>query len=172
MEVPICCNFRCTARLARMPERFRHRMRVRFNECDPQGVVFYANYLMYFDVAMTEFWREAFGGYAELIEGGTDAMVAEARIRYLAPARFDDEIDLVASVASVGSTSSVVKVAVQRVADGVGLVEGELRHVFVDTRDYRKREIPSHVRQGLERFLAGAGARSVPADSPADGFPG
>ncbi len=53
-----------------MPERFRHRMRVRFNECDPQGVVFYANYLMYFDVAMTEFWREAVGGYTAMIEIG------------------------------------------------------------------------------------------------------
>ena len=64
-----------------MPECFRHRIRVRFNECDPQGVVFYANYLMYFDVLMTELWRVAFGGYAEMIEAGTDAMVAEARIR-------------------------------------------------------------------------------------------
>ena len=45
-----------------MSEPFRHRVRVRFNECDPQGVVFYANYLMYVDVAMTEFWREAIGG--------------------------------------------------------------------------------------------------------------
>ena len=51
-----------------MPEPFRHRMRVRFNECDPQGVVFYANYLVYFDVAMTELWREAFGGYAAMID--------------------------------------------------------------------------------------------------------
>ena len=42
----------------RVPEPFRHRIRVRFNECDGQGVVFYANYLMYFDVAMTELWRE------------------------------------------------------------------------------------------------------------------
>ena len=67
-----------------MAQPFRHRIRVRFNECDGQGVVFYANYLMYFDVAMTELWREAFeGGYAGMIAEGTDAMVAEAKVRYL-----------------------------------------------------------------------------------------
>ena len=136
-----------------MAAPFRHRTRVRFNECDPQGVVFYANYLMYFDVAMTEFWREAFGGYAEMIDDGTDAMVAEAGIRYLAPARFDDEIDLVVSVIRVGTTSSVVQVAVERAGDGERLVEGHLRHVFVDTASYRKREIPPHAREGLTRYL-------------------
>ena len=95
-----------------MSEPFRHRIRVRFNECDGQGVVFYANYLMYFDVAMTELWREAFGaGYAGMIENGTDAMVAEATIRYRAPARFDDELDLVATVTRIGTTSSITRVA-------------------------------------------------------------
>ena len=137
-----------------MGERFRHRIRVRFNECDPQGVVFYANYLMYFDVAMTEFWREAFGGYAELIEGGTDAMVAEARIRYRGSARFDEEIELVATITKVGTTSSVVEVIAERAADGARLAEGELRHVFVDARTLEKRELPAHVRAGLLRYMA------------------
>ena len=49
----------CTLRLMGAP--FRHRIRVRWNECDPQGVVFNANYLAYFDVALTELWREAAG---------------------------------------------------------------------------------------------------------------
>ena len=150
-----------------MPEPFRHRIRVRFNECDGQGVVFYANYLMYFDVAMTEFWREAFGGYAEMIGDGTDAMVAEAGIRYLAPARFDDEIDLVVSVIRVGTTSSVVQVAVERAGDGERLVEGHLRHVFVDTASYRKREIPPHAREGLTRYLVDPAREGEP--DPAHG---
>ena len=40
------------------PAEFRHPIRVRYNECDPQGHVFNANYLAYFDIAMTELWRE------------------------------------------------------------------------------------------------------------------
>jgi len=81
-------------------------------------------------------------------------MVAEAGIRYLASARFDEEIDLVVSVVRVGTTSAVVAVAVERASDGERLVEGELRHVFVDTASYRKREIPPHAREGLARYLA------------------
>jgi acyl-CoA thioester hydrolase len=136
-----------------VPEPFRHRIRVRFNECDGQGVVFYANYLMYFDVAMTELWREAFGGgYAGMIAAGTDAMVAEASIRYRGSARFDDELDLVASVTRVGSTSSTTELRAERVSDGVVLAEGELRHVFIDPKTLAKREIPHEVRAGMSRF--------------------
>jgi acyl-CoA thioester hydrolase len=136
-----------------MPEPFRHRIRVRFNECDGQGVVFYANYLMYFDVAMTELWRDAWdNGYAGMIESGTDAMVAEATIRYRASARFDDELDLVAQVARIGTTSTVTEVRAERVADGTVLAEGELRHVFIDPETLEKREIPDRVKAGMARF--------------------
>ncbi len=138
-----------------MAEPFRHRIRVRFNECDGQGVVFYANYLMYFDVAMTELWREAFGGgYAGMIAAGTDAMVADATIRYRASARFDDELDLVARVARLGSTSSMTELRVERVSDSVVLADGELRHVFIDPKTLAKRQIPDEVRAGMSRFAA------------------
>jgi len=138
-----------------VPEPFRHRIRVRFNECDGQGVVFYANYLMYFDVAMTDLWREAFGGgYAGMIAEGTDAMVAEARIRYRAAARFDDEVELVASVTRLGNTSSTTELRAERVSDGMVLAEGELRHVFIDPNTLSKREIPDEVKAGMGRFAA------------------
>jgi acyl-CoA thioester hydrolase len=136
-----------------VPEPFRHRIRVRFNECDGQGVVFYANYLMYFDVAMTELWREAFGtGYAGMIADGTDAMVAEANIRYRASARFDDELDLVAAVTRIGTTSTVTHLTAERVADGTVLAEADLRHVFIDPGSLEKREIPDEVRVGMGRY--------------------
>jgi acyl-CoA thioester hydrolase len=138
-----------------VPEPFRHRIRVRFNECDAQGVVFYANYLMYFDVAMTELWREGFGdGYAGMIVNGTDAMVAEANIRYRASARFDDELDLVARVTRIGTTSSMTTIIAERVADGVVLAEADLRHVFIDPQTLETKEIPAEVRAGMARFAA------------------
>jgi acyl-CoA thioester hydrolase len=138
-----------------VPEPFRHRIRVRFNECDGQGVVFYANYLMYFDVAMTELWRAAFGGgYAVMIENGTDAMVAEANIRYRASARFDDELDLVARVTRIGTTASVTAISAERVPDGVVLAEADLRHVFIDPQTLEKKQIPDEVKAGMARFAA------------------
>jgi acyl-CoA thioester hydrolase len=134
-------------------EPFRHRIRVRFNECDGQGVVFYANYLMYFDVAITELWREAFGdGYAGMIASGTDAMVAEANIRYRAPARFDDELDLVARVTRIGTTSTMTNLTAERVSDGEVLAEADLRHVFIDLKTLEKTEIPEEMRAGMGRF--------------------
>jgi acyl-CoA thioester hydrolase len=134
-------------------EPFRHRIRVRFNECDGQGVVFYANYLMYFDVAITELLREAVGdGYSGLIGSGVDMMVAEATIRYRAPACFDDELDLVVSVTRIGTTSTVTHMEAVRVADGTVLAEGELRHVYIDLGTLEKTEIPGEVRAGMGRF--------------------
>jgi acyl-CoA thioester hydrolase len=136
-----------------VPEPFRHRIRVRFNECDGQGVVFYANYLMYFDVAMTELWREAFGdGYAGMIASGTDAMVAEANIRYRASARFDDELDLVARVTRIGTTSSVTALTAERISDRAVLAECDLRHVFIDPETLEKTEIPEEVRAGMAKY--------------------
>jgi acyl-CoA thioester hydrolase len=137
----------------RVPAPFRHRIRVRFNECDGQGVVFYANYLVYFDVAITELWREAMGdGYAGMIANGTDAMVAEANIRYRASARFDDELDLVASVTRIGTTSTVTRLTAERVGDGAVLAEADLRHVFIDVATLEKTEIPEDMRVGMGRY--------------------
>ena len=49
---------------------FVHKLRVRYNECDPQNVVFNANYFTYFDITITELWREAFGSYDAMLAGG------------------------------------------------------------------------------------------------------
>jgi acyl-CoA thioester hydrolase len=138
-----------------MPEPFRHRLRVRWSECDLQGVVFYPNYLAYFDHLVTELWREAVGPYGEIHRLGIDLVVAEASVRYRASARFDEELEIVASINRLGATSMTTELHVERVADGALLAEGELRHVFVDPDSFQKREIPSEVRAGLGRF-AGA----------------
>ena len=123
------------------------RIRVRYGECDPQGVVFNAHYFAYFDIALTELWREAAGGYAGMMEDGIDLQVVEATARYQAPARFDDEIDVTIEVAKLGTTSMVTSLAIRR--DGALLVEGELAHVFVDTTALTKVPIPERVRSAL-----------------------
>jgi acyl-CoA thioester hydrolase len=135
-----------------MREPFRHRLRVRWSECDLQGVVFYANYLAYFDHAITELWRAAIGPYGEMRELGVDMVVAEATVRYRDSARFDEELDLVAQVTRLGTTSMTTGLTVKRVGDGATLAEGELRHVFVDPVSFEKHEIPGEVRTALGRF--------------------
>ena len=153
-----------------MSRTFTHRLRVRYGECDPQGVVFNANYLMYFDVALTELWREAIGPYSDMVGAGTDMVVAEARARYVASAGFDDELDVEVRVTRLGRTSMVTGIAVRRGADLV--VEGEMRHVFVATDGSGKAEIPGRVRAALEPYLDAAprdaSAGPVRSEAPAD----
>jgi acyl-CoA thioester hydrolase len=131
---------------------FVHRLRVRFHECDPQGVVFNAHYFAYFDVALTEMWREAFGSYGEVVDSGTDVVVVEASATFRAPARFDDEIDVTLGIDRLGTTSMTMAALIHR--DGDLLVEGRMVHVFVDTASMAKRPIPDWLRTGLEAYAS------------------
>jgi len=129
---------------------------VRYGECDPQQIVFNANYFLYFDVVMTELWRVALGHYGAMLERGVDMVVAEASARFLSAARFDDELDLGVSISRLGSTACTTQHRVMR--DGEALVEGELRHVFVDPVSLEKVAIPDWLREALAPWvLDGAG---------------
>lgn len=131
---------------------FRHRLRVRYNECDAQGVVFNSNYLMFFDVTITELWREAFGSYDKALEEhGVDLVVGEANVRYFGPARFDDELDIDLTVEKLGTTSMTTRYDVLHDSDHIA--QGRLRHVFV--ANGAKREIPDAMRTVLARYTVG-----------------
>jgi acyl-CoA thioester hydrolase len=132
---------------------FIHRLRVRYNECDPQGVVFNANYFTYFDIAVTELWREGFGSYQALTEMGYEVVVAEASARFRGAARFDEELEIAMAVARLGGSSMTTELTVSR--DGEVLVEGRMVHVFVDATAMRKAPMPDQVREGLQRFAPG-----------------
>jgi acyl-CoA thioester hydrolase len=130
--------------------RFSHEVRVRYGECDPQGIVFNAHYLAYFDIAVTELWREAIGPWTVMVERGVDVVVAEANLSFRRPARFDDVIVLGARVGRFGTTSMTTEIDIRR--DGELLVEGWLRQVFVDAKTWAKTEIPPWAREALGRF--------------------
>ena len=136
-----------------MGQTFTHRIRVRYAECDPQGVVFNANYYAYFDLLMTELWRENIGPYEQMVEQGTDMSVVASGARFIQPARFDDEIDLNAQITRLGNTAMSTRITITRARDGAQLVDGEIHHVFVDPATYTKRPIPDDVRAGLESYL-------------------
>jgi acyl-CoA thioester hydrolase len=134
------------------PVAFEHDLRVRFGECDPQGIVFNANYLAYFDVAVTELWREAFGSWQAMVERGVDVVVGEANLRFRAPARADELVTLRTRVARFGTTSLTLEIELVR--DARLLVDGWLRHVCVDARTWEKTPLPDWLRAGLEPWTA------------------
>ncbi len=133
-----------------MARTFRHRLRVRYGECDPQGVVFNANYLAYFDHVLTELWREIAGDYSAMVEAGTDMVVAEATVRFRSPAAFDDEIDFDLQLSRLGTTS--ISVQIEAHVGDRRIVEGAMRHVFIDPATKQKREIPADIRSALEPY--------------------
>jgi acyl-CoA thioester hydrolase len=130
-------------------EPFRNQLRVRYNECDPQGVVFNANYLTYFDLTMTELWREL-GGYQSMVDSGVDMVVAEARIRYRSALRFDDEFEARVTVSELGESSMSTEVELAR--DGETVAQGELRYVFIESGGGAKQPIPDQIRDRLSAY--------------------
>jgi acyl-CoA thioester hydrolase len=132
---------------------FRHDLRVRYGECDPQGIVFNANYLAYVDVVLTEIWREAMGSYDKLLETGVDTVVGEVNMRFLAPGRFDDLLTIEGGFDGLGTTSTTLKLWFRRGSEL--LVEADVRYVFVDLETWEKAPIPEAVREGLEPMLLG-----------------
>lgn len=130
---------------------YTHRLRVRFNECDPQGVVFNANHLVYADVACNELWRDELGGYDRFLGAGLDVVVAEANVRYLAAARFDELLDIEVTVVRLGTTSFSLRSEISRAGSPVG--EVVVRYVCVAADGGGKAPVPEDLRARLERHL-------------------
>jgi len=142
-----------------MSRPYIHRLRVRYGECDQQGIVFNAHYFAYFDVVITELWRDELGGYQQMMERGIDVVVGAASAKFLTPARFDDELALELTVTHLGTTSMVTRIRVLR-GDEL-CVEGEMRHVFVDLATLQKTPIPDDIRGALGRYAEGSADRDV-----------
>src|ERR1700733_9424669 len=120
----------CSGADATVAEPFVYRLRVRYGECDPQGVLFNANSLAYIDHTITELWRAAYGGYTAMLDQGVDIVVAEANLRFRGSARFDEEIAVEATVTNIGTTSVTTAYRFLRVREV--LLEATVRHVFID----------------------------------------
>lgn len=137
-----------------MSAPFVHEFRVRWGECDPQGIVFNAHYVAYFDEAIVALWREAFDvPYGEMVdEEGIDMVVAEVNVQYRASARPEEMIRVELTVEALGETSMTSRLDVKRGEEL--LVEGRMRHVFVDTESWTKTPIPDRLRTGLLAYTA------------------
>jgi acyl-CoA thioester hydrolase len=134
---------------------FVHRLRVRSHECDHQGIVFNGTWLAYIDVTMSELVRVLFGSYTEMIESGLDVVVVEARLRFRAPARFEEELEVSFEIDRLGTTSMAATATVRR--DGDTLLEADMAYVFIDPTTIAKQAIPEEVRTRLAPWIGGAG---------------
>ena len=118
------------------------RVRVRYAETDQMGVVYYANYMGWFEVGRSELMRQRGRDYKRMeIETGCLMAVVEATARYKAPARYDEEIIVETTVTGVRGPVVRFSYRVLRAADGLLLCEGETVHVVVG-RDMKRCAMP------------------------------
>ena len=126
---------------------FVHTLRVRYAECDAQGVVFNAHYLAYIDHTITEMCRAAFGSYQAMIDRGLDIVLAAAELEFRVAARFDDLLTIEARVTHLGTTS--LRLAYRVLREDELIVAAETRHVFVVAGTNDKTPMPDWTRDGL-----------------------
>jgi acyl-CoA thioester hydrolase len=123
----------------------RSRVRVRYAETDQMGIVYYANYLVWFEVGRTDWLRETGWSYRDMEAEGYALPVIEARCTYQESARYDDELE----VRTTGSLESPVRIQfayeVVRAADGTRLATGMTMHAALG-RNGRPRRLPDRVR--------------------------
>jgi acyl-CoA thioester hydrolase len=137
--------------MARADFRLKHSLRVRWSEVDPQNIVFNPNYLMYFDVAAGEYWRELGFVYPEgLSKLGVDTFVVSAKIDFHRSAHYDDMLDVLARTARLGRTSLRMLLEVHRGDEH--LISGELVYVFADPKTQKPQPIPDVFREKVAQF--------------------
>ena len=137
---------------------FVTRLRVRYAETDAAGVVYYGNYLTYFEVARVELLRALGVPITEVETRGIVMPVVEARLKYLRPARLDDLLDVSLSLNAVGPASFAFDYEVRR--DGLLLASGWTRLAVCDRETGRSVPMPGWLKEFFTRLPLVAGGDS------------
>ncbi|MEY4753924.1 MAG: tol-pal system-associated acyl-CoA thioesterase [Pseudomonadota bacterium] len=121
-------------------------LRIYWEDTDAGGVVFYANYLKFFERARTE-WLRALGFSQQRLrlEDGAMFVVAETQVRHLQPARLDDLLDVSVALVEAGRASLLLAQQARHADSGALLAEGRIRIGCVDAGTFRPRRIPSTI---------------------------
>jgi acyl-CoA thioester hydrolase len=118
------------------------RLRVRYAETDQMGVVYHANYFVWFEVGRVELLRQLGFSYRDMEQNdGCFIAVVDARCRYKAPARYDDEVVVRTHLKNVRESLVHFGYELLRPADDVLLAEGETTHIVTDS-EMKVRTIP------------------------------
>ena len=140
--------------MAREDFRFVHSLRVRWAEVDMQGIVFNGHYLLYADVAFTEYWRAT--GLPTVLQQASDGRELFARkstIEYLAPARFDDVLEIGVRCSAIGRSS--LTIALEMFCGASHITSVELVYVYADAVQRKSVEVPQRWRDVLSGFDGG-----------------
>lgn len=132
---------------------FHHTLRVRWGECDAQGIVFNAQYLNYVEVAQAEYYRNL--GvllYDEESRKHFDVATVNVNLNYIAPAMVDDMLDIHMRVTKIGNSSIRVAVEMYRQEPEELLTTGEIVYAAYDSDSGKSRPVPDDVRDNISRL--------------------
>jgi acyl-CoA thioester hydrolase len=121
------------------------RIRVRYAETDQMGIVYYANYLVWFEVGRTDLLRLTGWSYRDMEADGFALPVVEVHCEYRQSARYDDEIEIVTTGALISPVRVKFDYQVVRCADGAALAGGHTVHASLDTTG-KPRRLPERIR--------------------------
>ncbi len=119
------------------------RHRVIYGDTDAMGIVYYGNYMRFFEIGRNELFRARGGTYRAVEERGFMLPVVDVQIPYKAPAHYDDELDIAAHLAEATQASMTFGYVIRR--GDVVICEGTSRHAFVDAQTRRPVRIPQDV---------------------------
>lgn len=142
-----------------MTTPFRYYLRVRYQDCDAQHVVFNSRYSDYADIASIEFMRAALPRPTDGFDGTFEIQSVRQVIEWKSSARFDYVLEISAWVSRIGTTSFTLNTEMRRAGEAQVLATTETTYVHVDHKTFTKREIAPEMRAALE-----AGARGKTID--------
>lgn len=129
------------------------KLRVRYVDTDKMGVVYHANFIVWFEVGRVELLRSLGFRYRDMeTEDDCHIAVADVRVRYKAPARYDDEVMIRTRLRNVKGPMLHFGYEVVRVEDGMLLAEGETMHVCVNN-DFEKITLPEKYTEAFKRAI-------------------
>jgi acyl-CoA thioester hydrolase len=122
------------------------RFRVRYAETDQMGVVYYANYLIWMEIGRTDYCKTVGFSYRDMEKEDANMAVVDASCRYIAPARYDDEILVRTTVERLNRRLITFAYSLSNAETGEALAEGKTVHITIN-KEGRKRSSP-------EKYLA------------------
>ena len=125
------------------------RHRVIYGDTDAMGIVYYGTYLRFLEIGRNEFVRAQGGAYTRMEEAGFFLPVTEVRLRYRAPARYDDIVLIKSKAAAVGRIQVKFAYELRRESDDTLFCDGFTMHACVDAASGRPARLPDDVRAWL-----------------------
>jgi acyl-CoA thioester hydrolase len=134
------------------PFKLSARVRVGFSDTDAQGIVYYGRYLPYFDLARVEYHRNLGLLGMDIGEEGQEFVMRACTIEYLAPAVFDDLIEVYVRMARIGRTSVTYEFAAYRAREDLLMVTATQTLVLVDLDERKAAPIPDTYKERIREF--------------------